>query len=166
GNVAEALVERHAGSLDRVGPDPLRQEGLDDRIRAPPGPGDEFRFDELADRALDARGCREAVARAIFLAEQSRRGLSRERLQDEALRARDRVPDIREVRVLGPEDAVDRPLERAGGHRGAVGSLFPEGIAELLCPVRVAAGDREQLGADPVVDALPGRLEALMNELG
>ena len=63
---------------------------------------DEFRFDELADRPLDARGCREAVARAIFLAEQPRCGLSRERLQDESLRACDCVPDIREVRVLGP----------------------------------------------------------------
>src|SRR5437868_4033109 len=150
------------GYLGGETPHPFGEERLEDRVGTAPVARDELRVHELTDRALDARRRRKAVPRPVFVTQRPSGRLRGERLQDEPLRARDRVPDVREVRVLGAEDTIDRALD------GRICDLelrfLPDGVTQLLRPVRVAAGDSEDRIRESLVDALARRLEPLLDE--
>src|SRR4051812_38587373 len=130
------------GYLGGETPHPLGEEWLEDRVGTAPVARDELRVHELTNCALNARRRGKAVPRPVFVTQRPSGRLRGERLQDEPLRARDRVPDVREVRVLSAEDAIERTLD------GRVGDLelrfLPDGVTQLLRPVGVAAGHSEE----------------------
>src|SRR5262249_56855434 len=62
-------------------------------------------------------------------------------------------------------DVAERPVERVGVGGAAFRRLLPERVAELLGPVRMAAGDPEHGVERVLAGLLSGRGEALPDEL-
>src|SRR5690348_4739256 len=68
------------------------------------------------------------------------------------------------MRVLAPQNPLDRAVELLPTSASTRRGLLPERIAELLCRVRMTEGDGECAAERVVVDPAPRCLEPLADE--